>query len=190
MTATAGLMIVEDQPLIAMMIEEMAAGLGWVVDGILYSEADALTFLDANRPHLALLDTNLGLTTSLQVAAACQERKIPVVFTTGYKAADVLAQCGNAPVLAKPFSTDGTSCTIITAPAVEHIADIHGRMPVILEESAYDASLSGDAKGDDAKAILLDNHLDSQLEFFRVGREVNNSRHEGADTKKPLLNAL
>lgn len=83
-----------------------------------------------------------------------------------------------------------TSCTIITPPAVEHMEHIHGRMPVILEESAYDAWLSGDAQGDDAKRILLDNHLDSQLEFFRVGREVNSSRYEGTDTKKPLLNAL
>lgn len=83
-----------------------------------------------------------------------------------------------------------TSCTIITAPAVEHIAHIHGRMPVILEEDAYDAWLSGDAQGDDAKRILLDNHLDSELEFHRVSREVNNSRYEGTDTKKPVVNAL
>lgn len=83
-----------------------------------------------------------------------------------------------------------TSCTIITAPAVEHIDHIHGRMPVIIEEDAYDAWLSGEAQGDDAKRILLDNHLDTQLEFFRVGREVNSSRYEGTDTKKPLLNAM
>jgi putative SOS response-associated peptidase YedK len=100
----------------------------------------------------------------------------------------------------RPFSFAGlwahndnlgvTSCTIITAPAVEHIAHIHGRMPVILEESAYGAWLSGEAQGDDAKALLLDNHLDSQLIFHRVGREVNSSRYEGTDTKKPIINAL
>lgn len=83
-----------------------------------------------------------------------------------------------------------TSCTIITAPAVEHIEQIDGRMPVILDERAYEAWLSGDVQGDDAKRILLDNPLDSRLEFFRVGREVNSSRYEGTDTKKPLLNPL
>ncbi|MGV8949720.1 MAG: SOS response-associated peptidase [Cypionkella sp.] len=83
-----------------------------------------------------------------------------------------------------------TSCTIITAPAVEHIAHIHGRMPVILEESAYEAWLSGEAQGDDAKALLLDNYLDRELEFHRVTRDVNNSRYEGTDTKKPVVNAL
>ncbi|MHA6692517.1 SOS response-associated peptidase [Devosia sp. A449] len=85
---------------------------------------------------------------------------------------------------------DVTSCTIITAPAVENIEHIHGRMPVILEESAYDAWLSGEAQGTEAKRLLLNNHLDSQLEFFRVGREVNNSRYEGTNTKKPIINAL
>lgn len=83
-----------------------------------------------------------------------------------------------------------TSCTIITAPAVEHIAHIHGRMPVILEESAYEDWLSGEAQGDDAKALLLDRHLDNELEFHRVSRDVNNSRYEGTDTKKPIVNAL
>ena len=100
----------------------------------------------------------------------------------------------------RPFSFAGlwahndnlglTSCTIITAPAVPHIEHIHGRMPVILEEGAYDTWLSGEAKGADAKALLLDNDLDSQLQFHRVSREVNNSRYEGTDTKKPIINAL
>lgn len=63
-------------------------------------------------------------------------------------------------------------------------------MPVILEESAYNGWLSGDAQRVDAKALLLDNHLDSELEFHRVSRDVNNSRYEGTDTKKPIVNAL
>lgn len=83
-----------------------------------------------------------------------------------------------------------TSCTIITAPAVEHIAHIHGRMPVILEESAYEDWLSGEAQGDDAKALLLDRHLDNELVFHRVSRAVGDSRYEGTDTKKPIVNSL
>jgi len=83
-----------------------------------------------------------------------------------------------------------TSCTIITAPAVPEIEHIHTRMPVILEEHTYDRWLSGEDQGSDAKALLLGAQIDSQLEFHRVGREVNNSRYEGTDTKKPLLNSL
>ena len=70
---------------------------------------------------------------------------------------------------------------------MEHI---HGRMPVILEENAYEAWLSGDAQCHEAKALLLDNHLDSQLVFHRIGREVNNSRYDGTDVKKPVINPL
>jgi len=82
------------------------------------------------------------------------------------------------------------SCTIITAPAVEHIAHIHGRMPVILEVDAYVDWLSLEPQGDDAKAFLLDRHLDSELVFHRVDRAVGNSRYNGTDTKKPIVNSL
>ena len=83
-----------------------------------------------------------------------------------------------------------TSCTIITAPAVEQIEHIHTRMPVILEPHVYERWLSGEDQGDTAKALLLGAQIDSRLEFHRVGREVNNSRYEGTDTKKPLINSL
>jgi putative SOS response-associated peptidase YedK len=83
-----------------------------------------------------------------------------------------------------------TSCTIITAPAVPEIEQIHTRMPIILDEHAYDRWLSGEDQGSQAKALLRGAQIDSQLEFHRVGREVNSSRYEGTDTKKPLLNSL
>jgi putative SOS response-associated peptidase YedK len=101
---------------------------------------------------------------------------------------------------AQPFSFAGiwahndnlgvTSCTIITAPAVPEIADIHSRMPVMLPPEAYSTWLNTDIQGTDAKALLLDAQIDSLLQFHRVGRAVNNSRYEGTDTKKPLVNSL
>lgn len=83
-----------------------------------------------------------------------------------------------------------TSCTIITAPAVPEIAHIHTRMPVILRTETYGAWLDTDLKGDDAKAVLLGSQIDSLLTFHCVARDVNNSRYEGTDTKKPLINSL
>lgn len=100
----------------------------------------------------------------------------------------------------RPFSFAGiwahndnlgvTSCTIITAPAVPEIDHIHTRMPIILAPEAYRTWLNTEIQGTDAKALLLDAQIDSQLEFYRVGREVNSSRYEGTDTKKPLINSL
>ena len=100
----------------------------------------------------------------------------------------------------RPFSFAGlwahndklgvTSCTIITAPAVESIAHIHTRMPIILDPDAYSSWLDTGIAGADAKAVLIDGQIDDQLEFFRVGREVNSSRYPGEDTKKPIINSL
>jgi putative SOS response-associated peptidase YedK len=83
-----------------------------------------------------------------------------------------------------------TSCTIITAPAVPEIAHIHTRMPVIIDPASYDRWLSCEHQGNHAKALLLGSQMDSQLQFHRVGREVNSSKYEGTDTKKPLVNSL
>lgn len=100
----------------------------------------------------------------------------------------------------KPFSFAGlwaqndtlgvTSCTIITAPAVDQISHIHSRMPIILNPNAYEEWLDLGAQGNAAKAVLVENQIDSELVFFRVGREVNNSRYDGTDTKKPIVNLL
>jgi putative SOS response-associated peptidase YedK len=59
---------------------------------------------------------------------------------------------------------DVTSCTIITAPAVGHIAHIHTRMPVILDQSRYSDWLDTDIQGKDAKALLLDQQINDDLD--------------------------
>ena len=100
------LVIVEDEPLISIMIEEIAVDLGWKVEGCAYSEKEALALLEICTPTLALLDINLGPTTSLEVAAACRSRGIPIVFTTGYTVSQIPEECGNAPIIAKPFSPE------------------------------------------------------------------------------------
>lgn len=100
------LIVVEDEPILAMMIGETVQDLGWTVDGSACSEEAAFHVLAGCHPKLALLDIHLGLTTSLAIASACRDRHIPVVFMTAYTAKDVPPQCGDAPVLAKPFSSE------------------------------------------------------------------------------------
>jgi CheY-like chemotaxis protein len=115
------LLIVEDEPLISMMIEEMVDELGWTVVGSAHNEANAFQLLNGSRPHVALLDINLGLTTSLAVASTCKDRGIFVIFTTGYTARDVPRQCGNAPILAKPFSTQELEQALARATAANKL---------------------------------------------------------------------
>lgn len=85
---------------------------------------------------------------------------------------------------------DITSCTIITAPAIPELEDIHERMPIILDPAAYDAYLDPNTSVKDALAILVDNQIDYKLERYRVGRAVNKPRYEGTDTKMPIVNSL
>jgi len=73
---------------------------------------------------------------------------------------------------------DITSCTIITMPAAAPITKLHDRQPVILDPEIYDAWLDPETPPGDAKQLLHEN-LDGELEFYRVGREVNATRVEG-----------
>jgi putative SOS response-associated peptidase YedK len=73
---------------------------------------------------------------------------------------------------------DVTSCTIITAPAVAPVTQLHDRMPIILDPAHYDAWLSASTPVTDLKGILA-HHLDGQVQFHRVSRDVNSSKFEG-----------
>ncbi|GAB2184951.1 SOS response-associated peptidase [Roseibium sp. LAB1] len=70
---------------------------------------------------------------------------------------------------------DVTSCTILTAPAVEPISQVHNRMPIVLDKTVYDAWLDHNTSVFDAKELLAKNR-GSEFEFYRVGREVNSSK--------------
>jgi len=117
--ASQNLIVVEDEPLIAIMLMDLVEDLGWTVDGSAYTAEEAFSLLAECNPKLAILDINLGQTTSLEVASACRERGIPIVFVTGYTAQDVPLECGNAPILPKPFSAESLRRSIQRALAIE-----------------------------------------------------------------------
>lgn len=75
---------------------------------------------------------------------------------------------------------DVTSCTIITMPAGEPVAQLHDRQPAILAPEAYDAWLDEATPADKVKPLLSRN-LDGELQFHRVDRSVNTS----SKTDKP-----
>ena len=95
----------------------------------------------------------------------------------------------------KPFSFAGlwayntvldvTSCAILTAAADPNIAEIHHRMPVILEGSAYDAWLDPDTPVEYAREALTSN-LGGALTYYRVGRQVNKATYDAPDCVEPV----
>ncbi|NKI61758.1 SOS response-associated peptidase [Labrenzia sp. PO1] len=65
-----------------------------------------------------------------------------------------------------------TSCTILTAPAVAPISQVHNRMPIVLDQAAYEDWISSETSVKDAKALLGQN-MRAQFELHRVDRQVN-----------------
>ena len=98
------MILVEDEALVAMMMEDLLDELGCEVTGSFGALAPALAWLDAQEvpPDGAVLDVNLGGGENVfPLARALQERGVPFVFATGY---GVLPDSGfaEAPVLRKP----------------------------------------------------------------------------------------
>ncbi|WP_435266644.1 SOS response-associated peptidase [Shinella sp. BE166] len=83
---------------------------------------------------------------------------------------------------------DVTSCTIITAPSIAPISQIHNRMPVILDPGAFDAWLSPTTPVENLKGMLLGRNIDAEVQMHRVSREVNRSTFEGRP--EPIVNSL
>lgn len=99
------LLIVEDETLVAMMLEDMLIELGHDVVGPAGCVASALNCLADNAVDGALLDVNLGAgEKSYAIADALEVRSIPFVFVTGYGGAGVDARYSGIPVLQKPFA--------------------------------------------------------------------------------------
>jgi CheY-like chemotaxis protein len=107
------ILLVEDEAIVAMLMEGMLEGLGcqrveWVA-----SVPAALQALAASEFDGALLDVNLSGTMVFPVAEALTTRKLPFVFVTGYgRTAEVQARFPHATVLKKPFDSGALATAI------------------------------------------------------------------------------
>ena len=107
------LLLVEDQMLIAMDVESMLADNGITNVVTAASSADALRRLKDYTPDVAVLDINLGMTTSAPVAEELMKRNIPFVFATGYGDRSMIPEaCRAVPVLPKPYEADALMAAI------------------------------------------------------------------------------
>jgi CheY-like chemotaxis protein len=91
-------LLVEDEPIIAMTAEDMLEELGCTIVATATTLAGALAAVEREAFDLALLDINLNGVESLPVADRLREAGRPFVFTTGYGAV-----ARDAPLVAKPY---------------------------------------------------------------------------------------
>jgi len=99
-------LVVEDEPLLSMLMEDMLLDLGYRVLGPVACVSEALILLEqAEDVGAALLDFSLRGEQSLEVADALLARGVPFAFISGH-GPSVLDGCRHAgsPVLGKPFS--------------------------------------------------------------------------------------
>jgi len=98
------ILVVEDEMMIAMLVEDMLTELGCSVVGPAHALAEALA-LAQSEPGLdaALLDVNLAGQPVFPVADALREKGVPAIFSTGYGDAGLLDIDRGSPVLQKPF---------------------------------------------------------------------------------------
>lgn len=78
-------LIVEDEPLVAMLLVDLVEDAGFVPVGRAGSACEALQLADAERPTIAILDVNLrGPREGLQVGAELARQGIALIFISGH----------------------------------------------------------------------------------------------------------
>ena len=84
--AATDVLIIEDEPVIAMDIEELVTSCGHRVVGVAATEAEAVEFAELHRPGLILADINLGLggDGTSAVSRILRHHYAPVIFVTAY----------------------------------------------------------------------------------------------------------
>jgi CheY-like chemotaxis protein len=100
-------LIVEDDPIIALDFEDTILGFGVKTVRSAGNVAAALAAIAARQPDFALLDVALAREKSFAVAERLDALKIPFVFVTGYGGdASVPAAFADRPRLGKPCTAD------------------------------------------------------------------------------------
>lgn len=99
--------VIEDEPLVAMEIASILEEAGAEPIGPLSSCADALHKIKTGGFNLAVLDGNLLGDPVDEVAAALTRANVPFLFVSGYGRESLPRAYGHAPLLGKPFEPDG-----------------------------------------------------------------------------------
>lgn len=99
------ILLLEDNPVIAMDVELLLQDSGALVVETVATASAALAKLADFTPDIAVLDINLDSGTSLPVAEALMARRIPFIFATGYSDPSSLPESmAHIVILPKPFA--------------------------------------------------------------------------------------
>lgn len=104
MTGLPGLrvLVVEDEPVVAMCLEDILEELGCVTVGPANRLSEGLALAQHETLDAAILDINLAGERSNTIAELLRARGVPFVFASGYGAAP---EGFGAPMIEKPYRT-------------------------------------------------------------------------------------
>ena len=100
------ILVVEDEPLIAMMLEDFLETLGHRIHASCDTLGDALAHAELGGFDCAILDVNLKGEAVWPVAAMLQEKGVPFIIATGGHVEPPPAAFAKAPLLEKPYTID------------------------------------------------------------------------------------
>jgi putative SOS response-associated peptidase YedK len=86
----------------------------------------------------------------------------------------------------RPGGEEIESCTLLTTSANQRIAELHHRMPVILEPESYDLWLDPTLRDAEPLLPLLCPLAGERIRFHAVSRRVNNPKHDDSSCSAPL----
>jgi CheY-like chemotaxis protein len=99
--------------LIALDLEAMLADEGLSKVVTTNSVKQAMVQIEASPPDLAILDINLGPTTSFEVAEELRKRGTPFLFATGYgEGAELSENFAGVPIVRKPYSRSAIAAAL------------------------------------------------------------------------------
>lgn len=114
------ILIVEDDPIIALDIKSLLQQNGYLVIGTALNALKAYDILHSNRPDMAILDIHLGTgPNGIEIAEVIHEKyKIPFIFLTSFSdpvTLEAAQEQGPFGYLVKPFQEQTLLTTIATA---------------------------------------------------------------------------
>jgi len=112
----ADVLVVEDDPIIALDLEETISGFGVKLVRTAGSVTRALQLIDERIPDFALLDIGLVREKSFAIAERLEALEIPFAFVTGYGAdVELPAVFARKPRLSKPCTADALEAMLKSA---------------------------------------------------------------------------
>ncbi|OAN65076.1 hypothetical protein A7X12_16425 [Sphingomonas sp. TDK1] len=126
----ARVLIVEDEPIISALLDDMISELGAHVVQAAGTLAEAQQAARCSELDAAVLDINLLGEMSYPAAEELNKRAIPFIFVTGFAAEPIPSVLAHVPVVSKPYTLSNIKAGLLAATRRAPACDRRGQRQV------------------------------------------------------------